>query len=848
MEYFLLWKRQVVTMQTNIDEFGGRIFLPDPWQREALNELRGGKDVVMHAPTGAGKTFVFEQLIEGGFKGRAVYTVPTRALANDKFREWSERGWQVGLVTGDARYRADASVVVATMETQRASLSGNHPPDLFVVDEYQLLGDSRRGPGYEIILALAKRETGLLLMSGSVANPREVAEWLAGHGRRVAVIEEACRPVPLEEVMGEALIKRSTSGARGVRGHWPRMIDGALRSGLGPMLVFAPRRKAAEELARQLAHELPEPEILELTREQRMVAGKELSSLLRKRIAYHHSGLDYLKRAGIVEPLAKAGQLRVVVATTGLGSGINFSMRSVLVTDREYRMDEELFQVRPDELLQMFGRAGRRGKDLRGFVVAASRQARLADGRPLRLQRSTTLDWPMLIKVMQEAVELGQDHVEAARELADRLFSEEEVRLGFRDSMGKLDALSRQESQTQIKKDSKRDKVIEMLNSSGLWERRGGQIKEQLRRGLVLKGEEWVPALSLPETLGKVSIGNPCRFGARKAPSYGKEVPLAVYEVESMGERVMLIKSFRKLLRQAVAELRPGVKRRFARKTWNRRGLEDQLRPFFPILSQGGELVEFVDRGKVLSARLSYENAQALGWKDSRGRFLLNPRMRRTFRSFDSPFLGETSKEGAELSQANPVEAWYLLGLIDERARPTRRGRIFSLFSRGEGLAVAVGLEDSDYPVEELVYDLANLRAGHRFRSWARTESRLSALCRQAFGFRDCPGYLRAGLPLEYGEGGVDFVREKTLLQDVNGNETEELGAGDVERLVIEWKSLLGLIVRAPDLGLERWKELQNVAGKWAPADTRAEELPVLPDLPVRQRRRFEEKSGQLRD
>ena len=97
-------------------------------------------------------------------------------------------------------------------------------------------------------------------MSGSVANPYEVAEWLISHGRRVEVIEENRRPVPLEEVMAEALTKRSSPGEK-IRGHWPRLIDGALRSGLGPLLVFAPRRKAAEELARQLAQELPEPEM-----------------------------------------------------------------------------------------------------------------------------------------------------------------------------------------------------------------------------------------------------------------------------------------------------------------------------------------------------------------------------------------------------------------------------------------------------------------------------------------------------------------------------------------------------------------------------------------------------------
>ena len=53
----------------NSSQFGQTLALPDSWQRKALNYLRDGKDVVLHAPTGAGKTFVFEQLIESGWKG-----------------------------------------------------------------------------------------------------------------------------------------------------------------------------------------------------------------------------------------------------------------------------------------------------------------------------------------------------------------------------------------------------------------------------------------------------------------------------------------------------------------------------------------------------------------------------------------------------------------------------------------------------------------------------------------------------------------------------------------------------------------------------------------------------------
>ena len=104
-------------MQTNSQQLRTTFFARSV--AKALNCLRDGKDAILHAPTGAGKTYVFEQLIESGWKGRAVYTVPTRA-ANDKFREWQSRGWEVGLVTGDLRCK-EAKIIVATLETQRSS-------------------------------------------------------------------------------------------------------------------------------------------------------------------------------------------------------------------------------------------------------------------------------------------------------------------------------------------------------------------------------------------------------------------------------------------------------------------------------------------------------------------------------------------------------------------------------------------------------------------------------------------------------------------------------------------------------------------------------------------------------
>ena len=50
-----------------------------------------GKDVVVQAPTGSGKTYIFE-LFYPDLKEQAVFTVPTRTLANDKLAEWRARG------------------------------------------------------------------------------------------------------------------------------------------------------------------------------------------------------------------------------------------------------------------------------------------------------------------------------------------------------------------------------------------------------------------------------------------------------------------------------------------------------------------------------------------------------------------------------------------------------------------------------------------------------------------------------------------------------------------------------------------------------------------------------------
>src|SRR6476660_9874475 len=115
------------------------LIIPDLWQQEAVRALQQGKDVVVQAPTGSGKTYIFE-LLYPNLKTQAVFTVPTRALANDKLSAWRARGWDMRISTVDVALNLDANVVVPTIETQRGRFLRGERLGLLVMDEFQMLG------------------------------------------------------------------------------------------------------------------------------------------------------------------------------------------------------------------------------------------------------------------------------------------------------------------------------------------------------------------------------------------------------------------------------------------------------------------------------------------------------------------------------------------------------------------------------------------------------------------------------------------------------------------------------------------------------------------------------------
>jgi hypothetical protein len=698
-----------------------------------------------------------------------------------------------------------------------------------------MIADPVRGVHYELALALAPPETQLLLLSGSVQNPQDIVAWLQRIGRDPVLISHDERPVPLEEIDLRALPE---SQFVQTKNFWPRMIGKALRAELAPVLVFAPRRKASEEMAQAIASAMSLRDPLTLSAEQEALAGKRLAKLLRSRIAYHHSGLSYAVRAGLIEPLAKAGQLNVVVATMGLAAGINFSMRSVLVTDTRYKAGNFERHVEPDELLQMFGRAGRRGLDDVGYVLMLPDIPRLGDARARKLKRAIQVDWPSLISVMRGAADRGEQPFSAAVKLSRSLFSMQEVPIGSEHSLA-----------TGMKPcglwvDAERARfvrrpIIETLNSVGEWEPKPARSENVLLgRLLVREDESWTSALTVPRMLDGRGFGNLCKL--RDQGIYGREIPLATIVGD---DAIAPVKWLRKLTSVAAvcdrrnassADVIDGHKPPLQPLT---KKLFDEIVP--PLLSDttGGQVSGIVVRGDTIYARIDFSEVQVAAIVDSHGVALLDPPEREAI----PVVCRQCSELEHDLTAAitnSPAYAWRQLGLVAEDGTPTRRGILFSFFHAGEGLAIAAGLEDGTYPIDDLVFDLANIRAGPRFAGEdAPMGGRLGIVCQQVYGRADHPGYLEMGVPMQYGSGASEVIRELVLNPSARYRMTNDsLRHGDIERALMEWRSLLRHIVGAPGLEWGRWHSLQEAAAHFIETTPSPASLEFPPLLAAQQR------------
>ena len=436
-------------------------FKLDSFQEEAIAALKQGVSVVVSAPTGAGKTAIAEFVIEEALKGkeRVFYTTPLKALSNQKLHDFQKKYGEenVGIVTGDTSFNRDAQIIVMTTEIYRNMLYGTALGSVdenlkhlryLVLDECHYMNDPERGTVWEESIIYSPSGIQILALSATIANAKQLTEWISHVHSETKLIETFHRPVPLrfyyfKETQLSPLLtpnkqlnpqlkehkdsfKAHKQKFRDMQRHKtqkkdigiPGIVNELHKKGFLPAIYFVFSRRGCELALKEcqpLGFSL-------LTIEER----KTLSKLVQERtygneylfkhkhlgflyqgMAVHHAGLLPQWKA-IIEELFSKGLIKIVFATETLAAGINMPAKTTVISNLGKRGDTGHQNLSSNQFLQMSGRAGRRGMDKVGNVViketidhSPAFAAKLATALPEPLVSQFTPNYSMVLNLLQ---------------------------------------------------------------------------------------------------------------------------------------------------------------------------------------------------------------------------------------------------------------------------------------------------------------------------------------------------------------------------------------------------------------------------------------------------------------
>lgn len=403
-----------------IDRYAARDIHLDGFQLEAIDALNGNQDVLVSAPTGAGKTVVAEYAVELALatSTRCVYTAPIKALSNQKYRDLAnELGDEtVGLLTGDQTINRDAPILVVTTEVLRNMLFQRddiiRDVGYVVLDEVHYLADEFRGPVWEEVILQLPEHTRLVSLSATISNVEEFSGWLRAVRGPTAVVVSTVRPVPLVQhvavsrklhplfdnngeisqqlVQADAkLTEHSESGGYRRRHSTSavrrkRVLKQLAERDLLPAIHFIFSRKGCDRAVSDLLDDgifLTTKDEAKRIRQRLRVLREELteedqravrfgfwSKAMTRGFAAHHAGMfPALKE--LAEDLMEDGLLKLVYATGTLALGIDMPVRTVVLEDLQRWNGTDFVALTATEYTQLIGRAGRRGKDTVGHAV-----------------------------------------------------------------------------------------------------------------------------------------------------------------------------------------------------------------------------------------------------------------------------------------------------------------------------------------------------------------------------------------------------------------------------------------------------------------------------------------------
>ena len=375
----------------------GECLLPVQEKAIVKHNVLGGKNLIIFAPTSSGKTLVGEivSVHYAMAKKRALYLVPMKALAEEKYHHFKEMYGELGIETIISTHdrkeydqdleRKEFHIAVVVFEKLNALLVKN--PNLLegiglvVIDELQMMGDDTRGAGLELLLTkilVSPFRPQLLGLSAVLGDAEELARWL-----KAELLVDTRRPVELRKgILSRNLFSylEHNSGMEGEE-EWP-LPEGVDESFAAlyaakylaetkgeQSIIFLSDKLATETLGEKLKDMVEFPAasgaIEELKSFEESYSKDLLLSLLSKGIAIHNADLSWEGR-DLVERYFRRGEIRILLSTSTLAVGINLPATNVFIPEKKWSTPIHGDQLAMSDITKaehenMGGRAGRLG-------------------------------------------------------------------------------------------------------------------------------------------------------------------------------------------------------------------------------------------------------------------------------------------------------------------------------------------------------------------------------------------------------------------------------------------------------------------------------------------------------
>jgi helicase len=344
-----------------------------PIQEDAVREgkVLEGKNVVIFSPTSSGKTFIGEMAAVKMARQnkRAIYLVPQKALAEEKYQEfkrlYSGLGIRVVVSTRDHKEhdpdirRGHFHIAVVVFEKMQGLLVVSphvlSQVGCVVIDELQMIGDRSRGAALEILLTKikeSKAKAQIIGLSAVLGSSQRIAKWLGAH-----LCKTSKRPVELRKGIlcaGKFQYLEHNSGETGTEefglvedaDDQLRMLinqAGRFAAAGESCLIFCKTKQECVKVASLIGRGNSLPPARNALAEVDHLEdsdGKDiLLKLLEHSVAYHNADLDWDQR-DIVERYFRKGEIRLVCATSTLAMGLNLPARNVFIDPQRWDQDE----------------------------------------------------------------------------------------------------------------------------------------------------------------------------------------------------------------------------------------------------------------------------------------------------------------------------------------------------------------------------------------------------------------------------------------------------------------------------------------------------------------------------